>query len=94
MAGSLPQPAVLVADRGHDPDEIREDIENRNALPMIPMRKVVDMAIHSLRNMVEHCVNELKSNRRLATRHDKTADSFLGFVDMAWIRSWLRHLSA
>lgn len=39
MADNLPQPAVLVADRGYDSDNIREDIESRNALPMIPMRK-------------------------------------------------------
>jgi IS5 family transposase len=39
MADNLPQPAVLVADRGYDSDKVREDIERRNALPMIPMRK-------------------------------------------------------
>ena len=59
MADNLPQPAVLVADKGYDSDKIREDIESRNALPMIPMRKnqkvrkVVDMTIYTLRNMVE-----------------------------------------
>lgn len=99
MADNLPQPAVLVADREHDSDRIREDIERRNALPMSPMRKnrkvrkVVDMAIYTLRNMVELCLNKLKNSRRLATRYDKTADSFLGFVDVACIRLWLRHLS-
>ena len=39
MTDNLPQPAVLVADTGYDSDKIREDIENRNALPMIPLRK-------------------------------------------------------
>ncbi|WP_233253548.1 transposase, partial [Paracoccus binzhouensis] len=74
-------------------------IESRNALPMIPMRKnrkvrkVVDMTIYTLRNMVERCFNKLKNSRRLATRYDKTADSFLGFIDIACIRLWLRHLS-
>nr|AKJ20427.1 transposase OrfB [Paracoccus kondratievae] len=98
MADNLPQPAVLVADRGYDSDKIREDIESRNALPMIPMRKnrkvrkVVDMTIYTLRNMVERCFNKLKNSRRLATRYDKTADSFLGFIDIACIRLWLRHL--
>ena len=96
---NLPQPAVLVADRGYDSDKIREDIESRNALPMIPMRKnrkvrkAVDMTIYTLRNMVERCFNRLKNSRRLATRYDKTAESFLGFVDLACIRLWLRHLS-
>ena len=104
MADNLPQPAVLVADRGYDSDKVREDIERRNALPMIPMRmipmrknrkvrKTVDMTIYALRNMVERCFNKLKNSRRLATRYDKTADSFLGFIDIACIRLWLRHLS-
>ena len=29
--------------------------------------------------------------QRLATRYDKTADSFLGFVLIACIRLWIRH---
>ncbi len=71
MADNLPQPAVLVADRGYDSDKIREDIETRDALPMIPMRKnrkvrkAVDMTIYTLRNMVERCFNKLKNSRRL-----------------------------
>jgi len=95
MADNLPQPAVLDADRGYDSDKTREDIEGRNAVPMIPMRKnrkvrkSVDMTIYTLRNMVERCFNKLKNSRRLATRYDKTADSFLGFVDIACIRLWL-----
>ena len=99
MADTLPQPAVLVADRGYDSDKIREDIESRKALPMIPMRKnrkvrkSVDMTIHTLRNMVERCFNKMKNSRRLATRYDKTANSFLGFIDIACIRLWLRRLS-
>ena len=99
MADNLPQPAVLVADRGYDSDKIREDIESHNALPMIPMRKnrrvrkAVDMNIYTLRNMVERCFNTLKNRRRLAARYGKTAESFLGFVDIACIRLWLRHLS-
>ena len=53
------QPAVLVADKGYDSDDIRDDVEKRNAWPMIPMRKnrkvrkAVDMTIYTLRNMVE-----------------------------------------
>ena len=34
---------------------------------------------------------QLKHSRRLATRYDKTADSFLGFVVVASIRLWIRH---
>ncbi|HEV7344285.1 MAG TPA: IS5/IS1182 family transposase, partial [Devosia sp.] len=41
--------------------------------------------------LVERCFSKLKHSRRLATRYDKTADSFLGFVLVASIRLWIRH---
>lgn len=39
---------------------------------------------------VERCFNKLKNARRIATRYDKTAESF---IDITSIRLWLRHLS-
>ncbi|TAL76677.1 MAG: IS5/IS1182 family transposase, partial [Beijerinckiaceae bacterium] len=33
---------------------------------------------------------KLKNSRRLATRYDKTAQSYLGFVHIAAIRLWMR----
>ena len=43
--------------------------------------------------LLERCFNKLKNARRVATRYDKTAESFLGFIDITSIRLWLRHLS-
>jgi len=54
----------------------------RNRLVQLP----VDTAIYALRNMVERCFNKLKNARRLATRYDKTADSYLGFIHIVSIR--------
>jgi hypothetical protein len=74
-------------------------MEERNVVPVIPMRKTrkarvaVDQTFYRLRNLVERCFNKLKNARRVATRYDKTAESFLGFIDMTSIRLWLRHLS-
>lgn len=39
------------------------------------------------------CVIDREKAALMATRYDKTADSFLGFIDIACIRLWLRHLS-
>ncbi len=47
--------------------------------------------IYALRNRIERCFNKLKNSRRLATRYDKTAESYLGFVNLAAIRLWIRH---
>ncbi|WP_375360192.1 transposase [Salipiger thiooxidans] len=39
MADNLPEPSVLVADRGYDADSIRKKMEARDVLTQIPMRK-------------------------------------------------------
>lgn len=99
MDDNLPEPCVVLADRGYDSDKIRETMEARNVVPVIPMRKsrklrvAVDRTLYRLRNLVERCFNKLKNARRVATRYDKTAESFLGFIDITSIRLWLRHLS-
>lgn len=97
MNADGPAPKVLLADKGYDADFIREDMERRGGVAMIPTKRSrlvqlpVDAAIYALRNMVERCFNKLKNARRLATRYDKTADSYLGFIHLVSIRLWMRH---
>lgn len=99
MAENLPKPSALLGDRGYDADSIRKTMHGRDVLPVIPMRKSrkkrcgIDRSLYRLRNLVERCFNKLKNARRVATRYDKTAESFLGFIDITSIRLWLRHLS-
>ena len=66
------------------------------AIPMRKSRKKrvgVDRALYRLRNLVEPCFKKLKNARRVATRYNKTTDSFQGFIDITSIRLWLLHLS-
>jgi len=99
MDDDLPQPKVLIADRGYDSDAIRDDVQARGGTPVIPARRnrshpiPVDGFIYALRNMVERCINKLKNARRLATRYDKTATSYLGFIEIVSARLWFRNLS-
>ena len=99
MDDNLPEPRVLLADRGYDADRIRKSMSERDILTQIPVRKArkmrvgVDHGLYRLRNMVERCFNKLKNARRVATRYDKTAESYLGFIDIASIRLCVRHLS-
>lgn len=87
-------PQVVLADRGYDSDHIRETLEEKSAAAVIPTRRnrklqiPVDGYIYALRNRIERCFNKLKNSRRLATRYDKTAASYLGFVHIAAIRIW------
>ena len=96
---NLPGPSVLLAHRGYDVDIVRADMEARNVLPVIPMRKSwkrrggVDRSLYRLRNLVERCFNQLKNACRVAIRYDKTAESYLSFIDITSIRLWVRHLS-
>lgn len=95
----LPNAKVFLADRGYDSDHIRNTIISRGGTPVIPgkaNRKVpinVDAVTYALRNHVERCFNKLKCSRRLATRYDKTAASYLGFIQIAAARLWVRSLS-
>ncbi|MEO0958562.1 MAG: IS5 family transposase [Pseudomonadota bacterium] len=90
-------PKVLLADRGYDADRIRKDVEQRDGTTVIPMRTArkvqvpIDDFIYALRNLIERCINRLKNVRRVATRYDKTAASYLGFVHIVSIRLWTKH---
>lgn len=97
MDEPVPQPRVLLADKGYDADFILNDLDARVCAAVIPAKRnrkvqpIIDGHIYALRNFVERCFSRLKHSRRLATRYDKTADSFLGFVLVASIRLWVRH---
>ena len=95
----LSEAKVFIADRGYDSDHIRCRIQQRGGTPVIPgkvNRKqpiLVDGITYALRNRIERCFNKLKCARRLATRYDKTAVSYLGFIHIIAARLWVRSLS-
>lgn len=96
MDDNLPEPRILLADRGCDADRRRKTTEDRNVVPVIPMRKsrklrvAIDRKLYRLRNLVERCFDRLKKARRVATRYDKSGESF---IDITSILLRLRHLS-
>ena len=47
-------------------------------------------AEYAKRNVVERCILRLKQFRRVATRYEKRASSYLAFVTLASIMLWLR----
>jgi transposase len=89
-------PGAMLADKGYDSDAIRHDLKDRGAAPEIPiksnrkMQHSVSKRLYSLRSRIECFIGHLKEQRRIATRHDKTATSFLGFVLLGCIRLWIR----
>jgi transposase len=82
--------AAVLADRGYDSDANRVAIAAAGATPCIPPRRnrtaviEYDWHLYKERNVVERYFGRLKQYRRVATRYDKRAANFLGFV---WVAS-------
>jgi transposase len=46
--------------------------------------------LYKARNLVERSFNKIKQFRRIATRYDKLAETFLAALKIATVRIWLR----
>lgn len=96
LIDSLTRTAHVVADRGYDAMAPVERIKARGAEAHIPTqrdRKVqrsVDRGIYRQRNLVERYFNKMKHFRRIATRYEKLAVTFLSAVALASARLWTR----
>ncbi len=83
------EPGAVIADKGYDSQAFVEFIQERKAEVVIPSRKnakaprSIDKNLYKDRNKVERFFNRIKHYRRIATRYDKTADSYLAFVYVA-----------
>ncbi|MCY3657609.1 MAG: transposase [Caldilineaceae bacterium] len=86
----------MLADRSYD-DELRRYIVAQEAESVIPGRRNrtvpidYDRILYRERNIVERSIGWLKQSRRIATRYEKTAASYLGFVLFAAACHWLRN---
>ncbi len=54
----------------------------------------VSRSLYALRSRIECFINRLKNSHRVATRHNQSADSFLGFATLSSIRLWIRFVHA
>lgn len=86
---------ALLADKGYDANAIREELEKADVEAVIPSktnrREPIphDREKYRWRNLVERLFNKLKNWRRIATRYDKTKESYLGFVSLASTLLWI-----
>ncbi len=91
----LPAENVL-ADRAYDADNLFDKILDQGGEVVIPPRRhrrfqhAFDKAIYKERNRVERFFSRIKQCRRIATRYDKRAHTFMGFVILASIMLWLK----
>ena len=74
-----------MADHGF-PRGIRASTANRTRKILIEH----DVEAYRARNRIERCFSELKHFRRFATRYDRRAVHFLGFIHLAAAMIWMR----
>ena len=97
FALAVKKPKMMLADKGYDGDDVRIALLMKGVLPVIPPKSnrkeqiACDFHAYKDRNRIERMFNRLKQARRIATRYDKTAISFLGFLNIAASRLWLKH---
>ena len=87
---------ALIADKGFDNDWLRQELDERGALAVIPPKANrvspvdCDFEMYKWRHLVENFFCDLKQFRRIATRYDKTDDSFKAMIHLAAIKLALR----
>ena len=93
---AAPGAGNVLGDKGYDTDAVVACVEALGAQVVIPSKKnrrlerAIDRNLYRDRNKVERFFSRLKQFRRLATRYDKTASSFLGMLHFVSALLWLR----
>lgn len=79
----------LLADKAFDADWLRNDLIERDIIPVIPPksnRKLpteFDRETYKWRHLIENYFGKLKENRGIAMRSCKTDQSFKAFISLA-----------
>jgi len=80
---------ALLADKGYDANELLQVLAEHEVEAVIPPKRnrreqrEYDRQAYKHRNLVERMFNRLKQFRRVATRYDKLARSFLSILYVA-----------
>jgi transposase len=89
------RPDRLVGDKGYSTEKVRGYLRSRGIGVVIPHRAdqrasaSFDRRAYRERNRVERLINRLKQFRRIATRYEKRAASYLAMLTIAAITLWL-----
>jgi transposase len=89
VLSALPKAERLIADRGYDSDWFRAALGAQDIEPCIPGRKnrkapiQYDAELYKSRNLIERMFGRLKDWRRIATRYDRCAHTFMSAIAIA-----------
>jgi transposase len=88
--------STMVGDKGYDSDALRIELYELGIFPCLAATawrnetRPFHKGYYRHRHRVENFFCSLKKHRRVATRYDKLATSFLAFVHIASILHWIR----
>jgi transposase len=91
LLSSIPPTRALQADRGYDADWLRDALADRRIEAWIPSksnRKIRiphDKALYRKRHKIENMFGKLKDWRRIHTRYDRCAHTFMSAIAIAAI---------
>ncbi len=93
------RPARLAGDKGYSYDSIRRWLRAHRIKAVIPRKsnqrkssRPFDKQSYRRRAVIEQCVGWLKEWRRIGTRFEKLAVSFLAMLKLAMIRQYFKAL--
>lgn len=87
---------VVIGDKGYDSDALREHIYDQGGSVAIPPKKnrtsfvLYSECFGKMRYVVENYFCRIKRYRRINTRYDRKAETFLSFVFLASSMDWLK----
>ncbi len=83
------KPDKVIADKAYDADWFLLYLESESIEAVIPpkrsrlQKRIIDYKAYKERNVIERTFNKLKQYRKVATRYEKTATSFLALCCLA-----------
>lgn len=89
MLDASPNADALIGDRGYDSDGFRAALEDKGITPRIPPRRnrkgrrPYDEKLYKARHKIENMFAKLKDWRRVATRYDRCANTFMSAIVIA-----------
>ena len=89
MIDAFPKAKTLLGDKGYDADWFRQALTERGITPCIPPksnRKVqidYDKTLYRQRHRIEKMFGRLKDWRRVHTRYDRCAHTFMSAITIA-----------
>lgn len=85
----IPSSSTLIADKAYDSSEFRQAATDRKVKTCIPARSnrkapvAFSPKLYKRRHRIENFFQKIKRFRRVATRYDKLAETYFGFVCLA-----------